>query len=179
MNNSTENDNINESSTLTSKTVETVEKPKKQKHKFEWTPKRKAAFEKCVAARKTQIQQVQLPQSKQKHRKTYSSSSSDTSVSSSSSDEEYKRPKRKGIKKQFYKLKKDLIYNMKKSLRPQKNYLHTENDNDDYYYPHSLPSRQSTTSYTETSSPPVPAPTQQQTQSPQPTQSSTPKYCFL
>jgi hypothetical protein len=183
MNNSTENDNINESSTLTSKTVETVEKPKKQKRKFEWTPKRKAAFEKCVAARKNQIQQVQLPvqsKTKQKNRKMYSSSSSDTSVSSSSSDEEYNRPKRKGIKKQFYKLKKDLIYNMKKSLRPQKNYLQTENDNDDYYYPHSLPSRQSTTSYTETSSPPiVPAPTQQQTQSPQPTQNSTPKYCFL
>jgi hypothetical protein len=182
MNKSTENDNINESSTLTSQNVETVEKPKKQKRKFEWTPKRKAAFEKCVAARKNQIQQVQLPvqsKHKQKNRKTYSSSSSDTSVSSSSSDEEYNRPKRKGIKKQFYKLKKDLIYNMKKSLRPQKNYLQTENDNDDYYYPHSLPSRQSTTSYSETSSQPIPAITQQQTQSPQPTQNSTPKYCFL
>ena len=51
MDNITENDNTNDPNTLTSKTVETVEKPKKQKRKFEWTPKRKEAFEKCVAAR--------------------------------------------------------------------------------------------------------------------------------
>ena len=118
MDNSTDNDNTNASNTLTSKTVETVEKPKKQKRKFEWTPKRKEAFEKCVAARKNQIQ---VPKEKPKNRKIYSSSSSDTSVSSSSS-EEYKRPKRKGIKKQFHKLKKDLIYNMKKSLQNKTNY---------------------------------------------------------
>ena len=71
-----------------------------------------------MAARKNQIQ---VPKPKPKDRKVYSSSSSDTSVSSSSS-EEYKRPKRKGIKKQFYKLKKDLIYNMKKSLQNKTNY---------------------------------------------------------
>ena len=55
MDTSTENDNTNDPNTLSTKNVETVEKTKKQKRKFEWTPKRKEAFEKCVAARKTQI----------------------------------------------------------------------------------------------------------------------------
>ena len=170
MDNITENDNTNDPNTLSSKTVETVEKPKKQKRKFEWTPKRKEAFEKCVAARKNQIQVQVQPKQKQKNRKIYSSSSSDTSVSSSSS-EEYKRPKRKGIKKQFYKLKKDLIYNMKKSLQPKQHYA---NNDDDYYYPSSVPSRQSVPEYTETYTPPsIPAPQQEK-----PVE-STPKYCFL
>ena len=55
MEKNTEIDNKNESKVSTSNNpvvVETVEKPKKQKRKFEWTPKRKAAFEKSVAARK-------------------------------------------------------------------------------------------------------------------------------
>ena len=167
MDNSTDNDNTNASNTLTSKTVETVEKPKKQKRKFEWTPKRKEAFEKCVAARKNQIQ---VPKEKPKNRKIYSSSSSDTSVSSSSS-EEYKRPKRKGIKKQFHKLKKDLIYNMKKSLQKKQHYA---NNDDDYYYPSTVPSRQSVPEYTETYTPPsFPEPQQEK-----PVE-STPKYLFL
>ena len=125
-----------------------------------------------MAARKTQIQ---VPKSKPKDRKVYSSSSSDTSLSSSSSEEKYKKPKRKGIKKQFYKLKKDLIYNMKKSLQPQTKQRY---DDDDYYYPSPslLPSRQSVPEYTETySQPSIPAPQQEKQQ---PTQ-STPKYCFL
>ena len=57
-----DDDNKNESKVSTSnstKVVETLEKPKKQKRKFEWTPKRKAAFEKCVAARKSQIEPKQ------------------------------------------------------------------------------------------------------------------------
>ena len=92
---------------------------------------------------------------------------------SSSSSEEYKRPKRKGIKKQFYKLKKDLIYNMKKTLQTKKHYAN--NDDDDYYYPSALPSRQSVPEYTETYTPSsIPEPIQEK----QPTQ-STPKYCFL
>ena len=99
-----DNDNKNDSKLSTSKateSVETVEKPKKQKRKFEWTPKRKAAFEKCVAARKNQIQ----PKLKTiKEEDDSSVSSADSSLSSSS--EEYKRPKRKGLKKQFYRLKK-------------------------------------------------------------------------
>lgn len=165
----TDNDNTNDPNTLSSKTVETVEKPKKQKRKFEWTPKRKEAFEKCVAARKNQIQVQVQPKPKQKNRKIYSSSSSDTSISSSSSEEKYKKPKRKGIKKQFYKLKKDLIYNMKKSLQPQTKQRY--DDNDDYYYPSTsaVPSRQSVPEYTETYTPP---------QQEKPVE-STPKYLFL
>ena len=174
MNTSTENDNTNDPHTLSTKTVETVEKPKKQKRKFEWTPKRKEAFEKCVAARKNQIQ---VPKSKPKDRKVYSSSSSDTSVSSSSSEEKYKKPKRKGIKKQFYKLKKDLIYNMQKSLQKQTKQRYDNNDDDDYYYrsPSLVPSRQSVPEYTETySQPSIPAPQPEKQPTP-----STPKYCFL
>ena len=52
-------DNKSESKLSTSnptEDVETVQKPKKQKRKFEWTPKRKAAFEKCVAARNSHIE---------------------------------------------------------------------------------------------------------------------------
>jgi hypothetical protein len=59
MENTNDNDNKSESKVATSKNnegAETVEKPKKQKRKFEWTPKRKAAFEKCVAARKNRLQ---------------------------------------------------------------------------------------------------------------------------
>ena len=46
---STDNGNNNETKPSMSKPVETVEDKKKPKRKFEWTPKRKAAFEKCVA----------------------------------------------------------------------------------------------------------------------------------
>ena len=91
-----ENDNKTDSKLSTSKavdSVETVEKPKKQKRKFEWTPKRKAAFEKCVAARKNQLQ----PKLKTIKEDDSSVSSVDSSLSSSS--EEYKKPKRKGLKK--------------------------------------------------------------------------------
>ena len=56
MDKTTENVNNTETNTPVSKPVETVEAKKKTKRKFEWTPKRKAAFEKCVAARKNQIQ---------------------------------------------------------------------------------------------------------------------------
>ena len=176
MDNTTDNDNTNATSTISSNTVETVEKPKKQKRKFEWTPKRKEAFEKCVAARKNQIK-APIIQPKQKIRKTYSTSSSDSSVSSSSSEEKYIKPKRKGLKKQLYKLKRDLIYNMQKTLKPKKIYLN-ENDTHDYYYPSAVPSHQPAQEYTETyTQPSVPSPPQPQ-QHQQPTQ-STPKYCFL
>ena len=104
----------------------------------------------------------------------YSTSSSDSSVSSSSSEEKYIKPKRKGLKKQLYKLKKDLIYNMHKTLRPKKNYLHeNDNDTDDYYYPSVVPSHQPAQEYTETYTQPSVSPQQQP-----PTQ-STQKYCFL
>ena len=57
MEKNTDNDNKSDTKVSTSKSTEnteTVEKPKRPKRKFEWTPKRKEAFEKCVAARKIQ-----------------------------------------------------------------------------------------------------------------------------
>jgi hypothetical protein len=134
MEKNTDVDNKYESKDSTSNTpvvVETVEKPKKQKRKFEWTPKRKAAFEKCVAARKNQLQ----PKPKAKTIKEEDESSVSTADSSlSSSSEEYKKPKRKGMKKQFYRIKKDLIYNMKKQLKKKNVY-----DDDDFDYPPYIP----------------------------------------
>ena len=80
----------------------------------------------------------------------------------------------KRTKKQLYKLKRDLIYNMQKTLKPKKVYPH-ENDTNDYYYPSIVPSHPPAQEYTETyTQPSVPPPQQQQ----QPTQ-STQKYCFL
>ena len=88
MEKNTDNDNKSASKESTSKSTEnteTVEKPKRRKPKFEWTPKRKEAFEKCVAARKNQIQ------IKTKNSKIEQSSSSDSDLISSSS-EEYRKP---------------------------------------------------------------------------------------
>ena len=151
MEKNTEIDNKNESKVSTSNNpvvVETVEKPKKQKRKFEWTPKRKAAFEKCVAARKNQLQ----PKPKLKTiKEEYESSVSTADSSLSSSSEEYKKPKRKGLKKQFYRLKKDLIYNMKKQLKKKNVY-----DDDDFDYPPYIPPQYS--------HPPPPTRTSQQQQ---------------
>jgi hypothetical protein len=128
MQNNNDIDNKNEAKVSMSKSIdvaETVEKPKKQKRKFEWTPKRKAAFEKCVEARKSQIE----PKQKLKAIKEEDDSSVSTADSSlSSSSEEYNKPRRKGLKKQFYRLKKDLIYNMKKQF-----------DEDDFDYSDYLP----------------------------------------
>jgi hypothetical protein len=122
MENNNDNDNKNDTKVSTSNSTvvaETVEKPKKQKRKFEWTPKRKAAFEKCVAARKSQIEPKQKLKTIKEEEDDSSVSTADSSLSSSS--EEYKKPRRKGLKKQFYRLKKDLIYNMKR-LKMTKKY---------------------------------------------------------
>ena len=94
MDKNVENDNKTDNSLPESKPLETVEAKKKTKRKFEWTPKRKAAFEKCIAARKNQIQ------TKPKHSKVEQSSSSDSDLSSTSS-EEYRKPKRRGLKNSF------------------------------------------------------------------------------
>ena len=64
-------------------------------------------------------------------------STADSSLSSSS--EEYKKPRRKGLKKQFYRLKKDLIYNMKKQLKKKNVY-----EDDDFDYSDYLPPNYST-----------------------------------
>ena len=128
MEKNTDNDNKNDTKVSTSNTtevVETVEKPKKQKRKFEWTPKRKAAFEKCVAARKSQIEpKAKLKSIKEEKEEDDDSSVSTANSSLSLSSEKYRKPRRKGLKKQFYRLKKDLIYNMKKQLK-KKTYLTT------------------------------------------------------
>jgi hypothetical protein len=163
MENITENDNKTDTNTLVSKPAETVETKKKSRRKFEWTPKRKAAFEKCVAARKNQIQ------IKPKISKVDHSSSSDSDLSSTSS-EEYRKPKRRGLKKQFYKLKKDLLYNMKKKFR--QNDYYDEYDNDDVYHSSNLvPPRQSIPEPTQAIAPP---PVQEERPKP-----NYPKYCFV
>ena len=166
MEKNTEFDNKNESKVSTSNTpvvVETAEKPKKQKRKFEWTPKRKAAFEKCVAARKNQIQ------TKPKNSKMDQSTSSDSDLSSSSS-EEYRKPKRRGLKKQFHKLKKDLLYNMNKRLRQNDYYDNYDNEDEYPSTTTNLPTRQSVSESPQTTLPP-PVPQQQERQKP--------KYCFV
>ena len=160
------NDNVNNSETKQDTVVvETVEKPKKQKRKFEWTPKRKAAFEKCVAARKKQLQPK-----KQNKKKEEVSSSSDSSISSSSS-EEYKKPKRKGLQKQFTKLKKDLLYSMKKQLKKKNGF---DDDDDDYIFPHYSPPRKPI--HIPATEPTHSKPKQEENQQPA---SNKPKYCFL
>ena len=107
MENNNDIDNKNDTKLSTSNTsvvAETVEKPKKQKRKFEWTPKRKAAFEKCVAARKSQIVPKQKLNSIKEEEEDSSVSTADSSLSSSS--EEYKKPRRKGLKNSFTVLRK-------------------------------------------------------------------------
>jgi hypothetical protein len=159
----TDNANNTETNTQVSKPVETVEVKKKPKRKFEWTPKRKAAFEKCVAARKNQIQ------TKPKNSKMEQSTSSDSDLSSSSS-EEYRKPKRRGLKKQFHKLKKDLLYNMNKKLRHNDYYDNYDNEDEYPSTTSNLPTRQSVSESPQTNLPP-PVPQQQERQKP--------KYCFV
>ena len=101
MKNTNDNDNKNDTKVSTSNSTDvakTVEKPKKQKRKFEWTPKREAAFEKYVAARKNQIKpKAKLKSIKEeKDEGDLSISTADSSLSSSS--EEYKKPRHKGLK---------------------------------------------------------------------------------
>ena len=155
---STDNVNNNETKPSVSKPVETVEDKKKPKRKFEWTPKRKAAFEKCVAARKNQMQ------TKTKNSKMDQSSSSDSDLSSSSS-EEYRKPKRRGLKKQLHKLKKDLLYNMNKRLRQNDYYDNYDNEDEYPSTTTNLPTRQSVSESPQTNLPP-PVPQQQERQKP-------------
>jgi len=109
MDKTTKNVNNTETNTQVSKPVETVEAKKKTKRKFEWTPKRKAAFEKCVAARKNQIQ------TKPKISKHDSSSSSDSDLSSSSS-EEYKKTKTSWSEKTVLQVKERFVIQHEKKV---------------------------------------------------------------
>ena len=97
-------------------------------------------------------------------------SSSSESDFSSTSSEEYRKPKRRGLKKQFHKLKKDLLYNMKKKLR-QKEY-YDDYDTENEYPTHSshLSTRQSVPEPAATTLPP---PVEERPQK------TYPKYCFV
>jgi hypothetical protein len=111
---------------------ETVSEKKKLTRKFTWTPARKAAFEKCVAARKNGLQskptkkdEPKVTESVEKpkllkYKQEVESSSSDE-LSSSSSDESIKPMKKKSkkTKKQFKKLKNDLE-KIKKQIQKKK-----------------------------------------------------------
>ena len=110
---------------------ETVSVKKKLTRKFTWTPARKAAFEKCVAARKNRLQSntkrdepkvtelVKKPKLIKYKQEVESSSSEE--LSSSSSDESIKPMKKKSkqSKKQFKKLKNDLE-KIKKQIQKKK-----------------------------------------------------------
>ena len=127
--------------------------------------------EKCVAARKSQIE----PKQKLKTIKEDDSSVSTADSSLSSSSEEYKKPRRKGLKKQFYRLKKDLIYNMKKQFKKKNVY-----DDDDLDYSDYLPVNYSTP-FPTTRAPSQPQQYQQQEEQEEekPAPPSKPKYCFV
>ena len=171
-NNDIDNKNVTKVSTSNApEVVETVEKPKNQKRKFEWTSKRKVAFEKCVAARKSQI----VPKQKLNSIKEEEDSSVSTADSSlSSSSEEYKKPRRKGLKKQFYRLKKDLIYNTKKQLKKKNVY-----EDDDLDYSDYLPANYSTPFPTTRGTPQPQHYQQEEEQEEKPAPPSKPKYCFV
>ena len=128
---------------------QTVLPKQKQKRKFSWTPARKAAFEKCIAARKKQLgSKVEKSQPKVDNSspqplppppppkptpetsKESSDSDSDSDALSSSSSEATPPPKRKVTKKktitkrklhkQFQRMKEELSADMKKHLRKVK-----------------------------------------------------------
>ena len=111
---------------------ETVSVKKKLTRKFTWTPARKAAFEKCVAARKNGLQSkltkkdepkvtelVEKPKLLKYKQEVESSSSEE--LSSSSSDESIKPMKKKSkkSKKQFKKIKSELE-KIKKQIQKKK-----------------------------------------------------------
>lgn len=104
----------------------------KKKRKFSWTPARKAAFEKCIAARKQGIKPKVVPAIlekpvekvvEQKQIKEESDSDDSLSLSSSSSEsvtptkkDRKKKSVKKVIRKQFHKINKQLE-DMKKHLK--------------------------------------------------------------
>ena len=126
---------------------ETVSGKKKYTRKFTWTPARKAAFEKCIAARKTGAKPESKPESKPepepepeiikpklKRQKEviYDSSSSEDELSSSSSESIQPTPKKRKSsknKKQFLRLNKELenikraINKTKPRAKPKREYI--------------------------------------------------------
>jgi hypothetical protein len=124
---------------------ETVSGKKKNTRKFTWTPARKAAFEKCIAARKTGAKteskpeskpepkpEIKKPQLKRQKEVIYESSSSEDELSSSSSESIQPTPKKhksNKTKKQFLRLNKELenikraINKTKPRAKPKREYI--------------------------------------------------------
>ena len=126
---------------------ETVSGKKKYTRKFTWTPARKAAFEKCVAARKTGAKpeskpeskpepepepEIKTPKLKRQKEVIYESSSSEDELSSSSSESIQPTPKKRKsnkTKKQFLRLNKELenikraINKTKPRAKPKREYI--------------------------------------------------------
>ena len=114
----------------------------KKKRKFSWTPARKAAFEKCIAARKKQVgtktetksevekkPELEPTPVKPKVKKPpvveSSSSDSDSDLSEDTSSSRSSTPprppryrrKRKQLQKQFSRMREELAYDMKRHIR--------------------------------------------------------------
>ena len=126
---------------------ETVSGKKKYTRKFTWTPARKAAFEKCIAARKTGAKpeskpeskpepepepEIKKPKLKRQKEVIYESSSSEDELSSSSSESIQPIPKKRKsskTKKQFPRLNKELenikraINKTKPRAKPKREYI--------------------------------------------------------
>jgi len=124
---------------------ETVSGKKKYTRKFTWTPARKAAFDKCIAARKTGAKtesktepkpepepEIKKPQLKRQKEVIYESSSSEDELSSSSSESIQPTPKKhksNKTKKQFLRLNKELenikraINKTKPRAKPKREYI--------------------------------------------------------
>lgn len=126
---------------------ETVSGKKKYTRKFTWTPARKAAFEKCIAARKTGAKpeskpeskpepepepEIKKPKLKRQKEVIYESSSSEDELSSSSSESiqpTSKKRKSNTTKKQFLRLNKELenikraINKTKPRAKPKREYI--------------------------------------------------------
>ena len=122
---------------------ETVSGKKKYTRKFTWTPARKAAFEKCIAARKTGAKPESKPEPKpepeikkpklKRHKEVINESSSSEDELSSSSSESIqptsKKRKSNTTKKQFLRLNKELenikraINKTKPRAKPKREYI--------------------------------------------------------
>jgi hypothetical protein len=129
------NDKKSDKETVPVLPEETVSGKKKYTRKFTWTPARKAAFEKCIAARKTGAKteskpeskpelepEIKKPQLKRQKEVIYESSSSEDELSSSSSESIQPTPKKRKsnkTKKQFIRINKELE-NIKRAINKTK-----------------------------------------------------------
>ena len=117
---------------------ETVSGKKKYTRKFTWTPARKAAFDKCIAARKTGAKPESKPESKpepepeikmpklKSHKEVINELSSSSSESIQPTSKKHKSSK---TKKQFLRLNKELenikrtINKTKPRAKPKREYI--------------------------------------------------------